>query len=35
MSVQDIKQQYYTLLEKDVREQPGNYLWTHQRFARI
>ncbi len=35
MSVQDIMQQYYTLLEKDVREQPGNYLWTHQRFARI
>ena len=35
MSVQDIMQTYYTLLEKDVREQPGNYLWTHQRFARI
>ena len=35
MSVQDIMQQYYTLLEKDVREQPENYLWTHQRFARI
>ena len=35
MSVQDIMQQYYTLLEKDIREQPGNYLWTHQRFARI
>ena len=35
MSVQDIMQQYYTLLEKDIREQPENYLWTHQRFARI
>ena len=34
MSVQDIMQQYYTLLEKDIREQPENYLWTHQRFAR-
>ena len=35
MSIQDIMQQYYTLLEKDIREQPENYLWTHQRFARI
>ena len=35
MSLQDIMQQYYTLLEKDIREQPENYLWTHQRFARI
>jgi KDO2-lipid IV(A) lauroyltransferase len=35
MSVQGIMQQYYTLLEKDIREQPENYLWTHQRFARI
>ena len=35
MSVQDIMQQYYTLLEKDIREQPENYLWTHRRFARI
>jgi len=34
MSVQDIMQQYYTLLEKDIRKQPENYLWTHQRFAR-
>ena len=34
MSVQEIMQTYYTLLEKDIREQPGNYLWTHQRFAR-
>ena len=35
MDVQEIMQQYYTLLEKDIREQPENYLWTHQRFARI
>ena len=35
MEVQEIMQQYYTLLEKDIREQPENYLWTHQRFARI
>ena len=35
MDVQEMMQQYYTLLEKDIREQPENYLWTHQRFARI
>ena len=35
MSVQDIMQQFYTLLELDVREQPGYYLWSHQRFARM
>ena len=35
MSVQDIMQQYYSLFENDIREQPGNYLWTHQRFARM
>ncbi|MCR4859613.1 MAG: lysophospholipid acyltransferase family protein [Bacteroidales bacterium] len=35
MSLQDIMQQYYTLLEKDIREQPENYLWTHRRFTRI
>ena len=35
MEVQDIMQQYYRLLEADIRQQPENYLWTHQRFARI
>lgn len=35
MSLQDIMQQYYTLLEKDIREQPENYLWTHKRFAKV
>ena len=35
MTPQQIMEQYYRLLEKDVREQPANYLWTHQRFARI
>ena len=32
MSVEQIMKQYYTLLEKDIREQPANYLWTHKRF---
>lgn len=35
MSVEEIMQQYYRLLEADIRRQPENYLWTHQRFARI
>ena len=30
-----LKQEYYRLLEADIRRQPENYLWTHQRFARI
>ena len=34
MSIEDIMQQYYTLLEKDIREQPETNLWTHRRFAR-
>lgn len=35
MSVEEIMKQYYKLLEQDIREQPENYLWTHQRFVRI
>lgn len=35
MSVEEITQQYYRLLEAEIRQQPENYLWTHQRFARI
>jgi len=35
MTPQQIMDRYYQLLEKDIREQPANYLWTHQRFARI
>ena len=35
MEVAQIMQQYYRLLEQDIRQQPENYLWTHQRFARI
>ena len=33
MELKDIMQQYYTLLEKDIRERPENYLWTHERFS--
>lgn len=33
MSVEAMMTRYYQLLEQDIREQPGNYLWTHQRFA--
>ena len=33
MELKDIMQQYYTLVEQDIREQPANYLWTHRRFA--
>ena len=32
MSVQQIMDRYYELLEADIREQPFNYLWTHRRW---
>lgn len=32
MSAEDIVREYYKLLEKDLREQPWNYLWTHKRW---
>ena len=35
LGVEEIMQQYYRLVEEDIRQQPENYLWTHQRFARI
>ena len=35
MEVRDIMQQYYRLLEADIRQQPENYLWTHKRFAKV
>ena len=31
---QQIMQQYYSLLEEDIRQQPEQYLWTHRRFDR-
>ena len=35
LGVEEIMRQYYRLVEADIRQQPENYLWTHQRFARI
>ncbi|MBO7575354.1 MAG: lysophospholipid acyltransferase family protein [Bacteroidales bacterium] len=35
LSLEEIMQQYYRLLEADIRQQPENYLWTHQRFAKV
>ncbi len=32
--VEALMQQYYVLLERDLRDQPSNYLWTHRRFER-
>lgn len=32
MSVMDILQTYYRLLEEDIKAQPWNYLWTHKRW---
>ena len=33
MAVEDIIKQYYRLLEADIRQQPENYLWTHNRWG--
>ena len=33
VSIEEIMKQYYTLLEKDIREQPANSLWSHRRFV--
>lgn len=33
MDYMDIIKQYYKLLEDDLRDQPYNYLWTHNRWA--
>lgn len=31
-TVQELLDKYYELLEKDIKEQPWNYLWTHKRW---
>lgn len=31
----DIMRSYYALLEKDLRLQPENYLWTHRRWKKL
>lgn len=35
MSVEEIMVRYYQLLEDDIRRQPYNYLWTHNRWWRM
>ena len=35
MDVQQMMQEYYRLLEADIRQQPENYLWSHKRFKRV
>jgi len=32
MTVQEIMDRYYLLLEEEIRQQPWNYLWTHRRW---
>lgn len=32
MTVEDIMQKYFNLLEEDIKHNPANYLWTHRRF---
>ena len=32
MSVEEMIDRYYKLLEEDLRIQPFNYLWTHNRW---
>lgn len=34
-SVQEIMDEYYSLLEQDIRKDPGNYLWSHRRWKKI
>ena len=35
MSTEEIMQQYYKLLEADLKAQPWNYLWTHRRWKDV
>jgi KDO2-lipid IV(A) lauroyltransferase len=35
MDVQQMMQEYYRLLEAEIRQQPENYLWSHKRFKRV
>lgn len=35
MSVQEIMERYYKLVEDDIRKDPGNYLWSHKRWKNI
>lgn len=33
MDAEQIMKRYYELLEADIRKQPENYLWTHNRWG--
>lgn len=35
MTVEDIMKEYYRLLERDIEQEPWNYLWTHRRWGRV
>lgn len=35
MSVKEINDRFYTLLENDIRKDPGNYLWSHRRWKQV
>ena len=35
MEVQDIMNEFYRLLEEDIRRDPGGYLWSHRRWKQV
>lgn len=35
MSVQEIMDRYFALVEEDIRKDPGNYLWSHRRWKNL
>ncbi|MGM9792436.1 MAG: lysophospholipid acyltransferase family protein [Candidatus Cryptobacteroides sp.] len=35
MEVQDIMNEFYRLLEEDIRKDPGAYLWSHRRWKQV
>lgn len=35
MEVKDIMNEFYRLLEEDIRRDPGGYLWSHRRWKQV
>ncbi|MBQ7195310.1 MAG: hypothetical protein IJS07_06710 [Bacteroidales bacterium] len=35
MSIEEVMNRYYTLLQRDIEAQPWNYLWSHRRWKPI
>ena len=35
MEIQEIMNEFYRLLEEDIRYEPGEYLWSHKRWKLI